>query len=94
MIGETAVYAMPGLLLFAKRGSVMAQAFDAERGVLAGTPPVQVASGSGSMVFVSENGRLLYRAGSDGETMQSEIVRLDRKGAVLGRSARRRPMAT
>jgi hypothetical protein len=80
-----AVHAPPGHVLFVRRGTVMAQAFDADRGALAGTPPVQVTSGSGSTVFVSENGRLLYRAGSAEETTQSEIVRLDRKGAVLGK---------
>jgi serine/threonine-protein kinase len=37
------------------------------------------------MVFVSENGRLLYRTSADDDAVLSEIVRLDRKGAVLGK---------
>jgi hypothetical protein len=61
-----AVYAPPGYLLFVRRGSLMAQAFDADRGVLTGAPPIQIASGVGPTVFVSENARLLYRA-STGE---------------------------
>ena len=83
-----AVYAPPGYVLFVRRGSLMAQAFDADRGVLAGTPPVQIASGIGPAVFVSENGRLLYRASTGDERTVSEIVRLDRKGSILGKIGR------
>ena len=80
------VYAPPGYLLFVKRGNLMAQAFDADRAALASTPPVQVASGVGDAVLVSENGRLLYRPIGGAEArQQSEIVRVDRKGTVLGR---------
>ena len=78
------VYAPSGHLLFVRRGSLMAQSFDADRGVLAGTP-VQIASGAGPTVFVSDNGRLLYRTNANDETLLSEIVRRDRKGAVLGK---------
>ena len=81
-----AVYAPSGHLLFVRNGSLMAQAFDANRGVLAGTPPVQIASGIWPMVFVSENGRLLYRASGGAEaTAQTEILRFNRQGTVLGR---------
>jgi hypothetical protein len=62
----------------------MAQTFDANRGVLTGEP-VQIASAAAPMVFVSENGRLLYRASADDDTPLSEIVRFDRKGTVLGK---------
>jgi serine/threonine protein kinase len=80
-----AVYAPPGSLLFVKRGSLAAQPFDANRGVLAGASPVQVASGTGPMVSVSENGRLLYSASTVEEMPQSEIVHFDRRGAVVGK---------
>jgi serine/threonine protein kinase len=79
-----AVYAPPGYVLFVRRGGLMAQAFDASRGVLAGTPPVQIASGVGPNIAVSGNGRLLYRAiGGAEATVQTEIVRFDRNGKVL-----------
>jgi Tol biopolymer transport system component len=81
-----AVYAPPGYLLFVKQGAVMARGFDADRGVLLDTPPVQLASGAGPNVLASANGRLLYRAGlTDELTQQSEILRVDRKGNVLTR---------
>jgi Tol biopolymer transport system component len=79
-----AVFALPGYLVFVRRGSLVAEAFDANRGVVTGRP-VQIASATAAMVFVSENGRLLYRASADDETPLSEIVRLDRKGTVLGK---------
>jgi Tol biopolymer transport system component/predicted Ser/Thr protein kinase len=81
-----AVYAPSGYVLFVRRGSLMAQAFDATRGALVGTPPVQIASGTGAMAYVSDNGRLLFRGrGGAEETPPSEIVRFDRKGEVLTR---------
>jgi serine/threonine protein kinase len=81
-----AVYAPPGYLLFVRGGNLMAQAFDANRGVLAGTPPVQIASGAGPTAFASDNGRLLYRLrGGAEDTPPSEIVHFDRKGAVIGK---------
>jgi hypothetical protein len=46
-----AVYAAPGYLLFVKRGSLMAQAFDAQRGALVGAP-IQIASESRSNIAV------------------------------------------
>ncbi|HEX5214915.1 MAG TPA: protein kinase [Vicinamibacterales bacterium] len=78
------VYAPSGHLLFVRRGSLMAQPFDAERGVLGGTP-VQIASGVGSTISVSDDGRLLYRTAASDEAPFSEIVRFDRKGTVLGK---------
>ena len=81
----TAVYAPPGYLLFVRGGSLMAQAFDANRGALTGTPPVQIASAISPQVLASENGRLLYRSNANEAALQSEVVRLDRKGTVLGK---------
>ena len=81
-----ALYAPPGYLLFVKDGSLMAQAFDAGRGALSGTPPVQIASGMGVGISVSNNGRLLHRliGGAEGTTV-TEITRFDRTGKVLGK---------
>ena len=79
-----AVYSPPGHVLFVRRGSLMAQAFDATRGVLDGTPPVQIASDAAPIVVASDNGRLLYRANANDERPVSEIVRRDRQGTVLG----------
>ena len=80
-----AVYAPSGHLLFVRNGNLMAQAFDATSVALAGTPPVQVASGIWPVVSVSENGRLLYRASGAEASPPTEMVRFDRKGTILGR---------
>jgi serine/threonine-protein kinase len=73
-----------GHLLFVRSGSLMAQPFDADRGVLTGTPR-QIASGASQTISASENGRLLYRTTASDEWPLSEIVRFDRKGTVLGK---------
>ena len=78
-----AVYSPPGYLLYVRHSSLVAQPFDANRGVLTGTP-IQLASGSRPNISVSENGRLLYRTTGDEDVPVSEIVRLDRNGTVLG----------
>jgi Tol biopolymer transport system component len=81
-----AVYAPPGYLLFVRAGSLMAQPFDADRGVLTGAPPIQVATGISPALSVSNNGRLLYRPiGGADATPQTEITRFDRTGQILGR---------
>ena len=77
------VYA-DGHLLFVIDRSLMAQPFDAERGVVTGTA-IQLVSGAGVLISASENGRLVYRSmgGEAGDT--SEIVRFHRSGRVIAK---------
>ena len=72
-----------GHLLFQAGLSLMAQPFDADRGVLSGTP-IQIASGAGAIISTSGNGRLVYRTATATQET-SEIVRFDRGGRVIGK---------
>ena len=73
-----------GYLLFVLHGGLMAQPFDPKRGALTG-PPVQVASGAGSVISASVNGRLAYGPAVDGAGPQTELLRVDRSGRLLGK---------
>jgi tRNA A-37 threonylcarbamoyl transferase component Bud32/Tol biopolymer transport system component len=80
-----AVYAPPGYLIFVRGGNLMAQAFDADRGVLTASQPLHIASGISPALSVSDNGRLLYRAiGGADAAPQTQITRFDRAGKILG----------
>jgi serine/threonine protein kinase/Tol biopolymer transport system component len=80
-----AVYASSGYLLFVRGGSLMSQAFDAGRGVLTGSPPIQIASGIGPTVLASNDGTLLYRLIGAEERPRAEILRLSRNGTILAK---------
>jgi Tol biopolymer transport system component len=74
-----------GYVLFVRRGSLMAQAFDPVKATFSETTPAQIASGVGPAVHASDNGSVLYRPGSGAEMPQSDLIRFDRKGTVLAR---------
>ena len=76
--------AKSGYLLFVRRGTLLAQAFDPARGALTSDTPIQIATGSGPMVLASERGDLLYRPVAADDAQQSELTRFSRTGAVLG----------
>jgi hypothetical protein len=84
-------YALPGYLLFAGKGSLMAQPFDVGHQTTSGDPfPIadQAAAdpmfGDG-MFSVSENGVLVYRAGSaSGYTQLRWFDRSGHPGAAVG----------
>ena len=77
--------AATGHVLFVRRGSLMAQAFDPGPAKLTETNAVQIASGVAPAVHASTNGSILYRPTAGTDAPQSELIRFDRKGAVLGR---------
>jgi eukaryotic-like serine/threonine-protein kinase len=77
--------AATGYVLFVRRGSLMAQAFDPGPAKLTDTMPVQIASGVAPAVYASNNGSLLYRPITGADALQSELIRFDRKGAVVTR---------
>jgi len=74
-----------GFLVFVRQRNLMAQAFDPTRAALISASPVQIASGVGSAVEVSDNGRILYRLSDDTDEAPSELVRFDRKGTMLAK---------
>jgi len=83
-IDSAAVYSPPGVILFARESTLMAQAFDPARFTTSGDQ-VRIAEQvgrffSGVGISVSENGVLLYRPYS---TTQSELVWVDRAGRRL-----------
>ncbi len=77
--------AATGHVLFVRRGSLMAQAFDPGPAKLTETNAVQIASGVAPAVHASTNGSILYRPTAGTDAPQSELIRFDRKGAVLSR---------
>ncbi len=87
-VGSNAFYAPPGYLLYQRDGTLMAQAFDANRLVTSGEAvrisdvPISRTSGRGAF-SVSDNGVLAYRAGASSDPI-STLTRYDRQGRVLG----------
>jgi serine/threonine protein kinase len=82
-------YAPPGYLLFGREGTLMAQRFNPDRFELAGDPfPIaeQVGFGAAARVparfSVSENGVLVYQAGSGGAEA-SQLAWFDRQGKQI-----------
>jgi hypothetical protein len=82
-----AVGSGPGLLLFLREGTLMAQPFDAKRLALAGDPvPVVEHVGSfrdGGFFSASANDVLVYRTAD----IDSQLTWFDRQGAVSGRAS-------
>jgi eukaryotic-like serine/threonine-protein kinase len=86
--GETAAaYAAPGYLLWVSQGVLVAQAFDATRGGMAGEPiaiAMDVGTDDGtfrSAFAVSEGGTLVHRAGT---APRRQLVWVDRDGTLIG----------
>jgi eukaryotic-like serine/threonine-protein kinase len=85
---SAAVYAKPGYLLFVRRGTLMAQPFDADKLRLSGqaTPLAENASLNGviwnGMFTTSDNGALAYVRGAE-SSGESEILWFDRSGKKL-----------
>ena len=78
-------YAPPGYLVFARGGSLVAQRFDAGRQRFRGDPfpiaeAVRTQPSGGADFSVSQNGVLIYAAGS---SQSSRLVWLDRSGREL-----------
>ena len=82
-----------GYLLYHLQSQLLAQKFDASRGVVSGDPiPVanvaEYDSGTWHTTFaVSQNGLLIYEPGT--KTLGSDLSWLDRSGEVLGKVAER-----
>ena len=87
-VGSNAFYAPPGYLLYQRDGTLMAQAFDANRLVTSGEAvrisdvPINRTTGRGAF-SVSDNGVLAYRAGASSDPI-STLTWYDRQGRVLG----------
>ena len=78
-----AVYSPTGHLLFVRRGTLMAQVFDARSGQLSGEPqaiagPVKFHSGNDAAFDVSNDGMLIYRL--DEGLASTRLDLMDRKG--------------
>jgi serine/threonine protein kinase/dipeptidyl aminopeptidase/acylaminoacyl peptidase len=86
------VYAS-GYLLFHQQNALMAQKFDADRGMISGEPAalandVQHDGGTFHTVFTaSDNGVLLYEPGSENGLGNTDVLWMDRSGKVLSRVA-------
>jgi serine/threonine protein kinase len=83
-VGSNPVYVPPGYLLFHRRGTLMAQPFDADRLQLTGEaiPIVEAVAfnpfGSGAAFSASDNGVLAYRGG--GGAVPLNLVWVNRNG--------------
>jgi Tol biopolymer transport system component len=87
--GNTFAMYASGFLLYLREGTLMAQAFDAERGRLKGDPPHRVAervARAGGFIHpsfdVSETGILIYRTSSDAH--EKRLTWFDRTGKNQG----------
>jgi len=85
--GVAAAYVPPGLLLFVRGETLLAQPFDAKEGTLSGEA-MPVAEGIGTDEFLnvgyfsaSENGVLTFRTGSG---LDNQLAWFDRQGKRLG----------
>ncbi len=83
---SNAVYVAPGYLLFNREGTLMAQAFDAERLEVTGeevpiAEDVQINENGKAAFAASENGMLAYRTGAGATT---QLMWFDRSGKEIG----------
>ena len=88
--GSSGVYAPPGWLLYSDQGTLVARAFDLERGTLTGEP-VRVAEHVGDLqssyrwgFSISRAGLIAYRPTAGPGAAQTRLTWVDRSGTMLG----------
>jgi Tol biopolymer transport system component len=83
---SSAKYASPGYLLFVRKGTLLAQAFDGTKTLSEETIPlaesVSVVSSGSTSFSVSDNGTLTFRTGPGTQNLQ--LAWFDRKGTFIG----------
>jgi len=83
---SSAKYASPGYLLYVRKGTLLAQAFDGTKTLSDETIPlaesVSVVSSGSPSFSVSDNGTLTFRTGPGNQNLQ--LAWFDRKGTFLG----------